>query len=323
MNSTANHSIPSHAKAVALLNQEGMAAFDLLVQAGKLREERFGKTVSICAIINAKSGGCPENCAFCAQSHAADTKVTTYPLQDESTILENARQAKQHGAKSFSIVTSGTTIKTERELETIASCVRGIAEMGLSPCASIGLLNRDQLSHLKDAGLLRVHHNLETARSYFSQICTTHEYDDDIETIRQAKDLGLMVCSGGILGMGESLDQRVELAETLAELKVESIALNFLNPIPGTKVHQRLEGKSDLTPLACLKAIAVFRLLNPTADVTICGGREVNLRDLQALVFMAGANRLMSGNYLTTQGRNFEMDRRMIADLGLELDDVC
>ena len=315
-------SIPTDDEALRLLHLNGMAAFELLATAGTLREKVFGQRVSMCAILNAKSGGCPENCAFCAQSHAAKAPVATHALLDEATILQKANEAKVGGAKSFSIVTSGTTIRTDWELERIAACIRGITALGLAPCASIGLLNRDQLEVLRDAGLVRLHHNLETARSYFSEICSSHDYDEDVDTIRFAKELGLMVCSGGILGMGESLEQRVELARTLAELRVDSIALNFLNPLPGTAVHERLNGKADLTPMDCLKAIAVFRLLNPTADVTICGGREVNLRELQPLVFLAGANRLMSGNYLTTQGRSFDMDRQMIADLDLVLDEV-
>ncbi len=282
---------------------------------------RFKSTeVNLCSIVNAKSGLCAEDCSFCPQSVKYSTGVETFPMAGPERVVEAARRAEARGAREFSIVTSGTKIEKEsdvRLLEEALSAMRGATP--LERCASIGTVSRGTLQRLRDAGLQSFHHNLETSRSFFPKVCTTHSYDDDVQTIRAAKELGLYVCSGGIFGLGESWADRVELAETLRDLDVDSIPVNFLNPRPGTP----LEKAQNLTPRECLMIIALLRLMLPQKDIVVCGGREVNLRDLQALIFAAGANGMMIGDYLTTPGRDAEKDLRMIEDLGLRPRESC
>lgn len=282
-----------------------------------IRDHYNGHGIKLCAIVNAKSGRCPEDCAFCAQSAHHKTRIDAYPLMEPQQILHKAQEAEAMEARRFSIVTSGKT-PTEKELEQIAQAIRLIKEKtGLALCASLGMMAQGTAHQLKEAGLTRYHHNLETAPSFFPHICTTHRYEDDLNTLQSAKEAGLEVCSGGIFGLGESPQQRLELAFTLKEMAVDSIPLNFLNPIPGTP----LEGTQSLTPLEILKSVALFRLILPDRDIRICGGREFGLRDLHPLVFWAGANGIMIGNYLTTQGRDYRTDLRMIQDLKLEVSD--
>jgi biotin synthase len=216
--------------------------------------------------------------------------------------------------REFSIVTSGKTLKKPEEIDLVLEAVTRLREEGrVLRCASLGVLPQEVLARLKEAGLTKYHHNLEVARSFFPRICTTHDYDEDIATVRAAKELGLKVCSGGLFGLGESPEQRIELAETLRDLEVDAVPINFLNPIPGTPLaHQ-----PALPAVECLKIIALYRLMMPDRDIYICGGRETNLRDLQSWIFMAGANGMMVGNYLTTSGRNIDLDLAMIRDLGL------
>jgi biotin synthase len=232
-------------------------------------------------------------------------------------ILQKAQEAEAMGARRFSIVTSGKAL-TEKELEKVIQALRLIKEKtGLACCASLGMIAKRTAHQLKEAGLSCYHHNLETAPSFFSHICSTHRYEDDLDTLRSAKKAGLEVCSGGILGLGESPQQRLELAFTLRAMEIDSVALNFLKPIPGTP----LEGTQFLTPLEILKSVALFRLILPERDIRICGGREFGLRDLHSLIFWAGANGIMIGNYLTTKGRDYRADLRMIQDLKLEVAD--
>jgi biotin synthase len=288
----------------------------LLSAATLVRERAFGKNVSLCSIVNAKSGLCPEDCAFCAQSAHHATSVAQYPLLDEQTLLAGARAAAANGSGCYGIVTSGSGIRSGEELDRICSVIRQIRAEGLiAPGASLGTLDEYSVQALKEAGLVTYHHNLETSRSFFPQICSTHAYDDDIATVRLAKRAGLRVCSGGLFGLGETMEQRVELALTLRELDVDSVPINFLDPVEGTP----LAGSNNLTPLECLQSIALFRLILPKAHITICGGREKNLRDLHSWLFMAGASGIMTGNYLTKEGRQPGDDRQMIADLGLTL----
>ncbi|UCD84194.1 MAG: biotin synthase BioB [Deltaproteobacteria bacterium] len=300
----------------SLTSLDGSDLFELFALANRLRERYHGNEIRLCSIINAKSGLCPEDCAFCAQSLHSRTDIDTYPLVEAREIMTAAQEAQGNGAVEFSIVTSGYGIKDEKEMSNICRALRELKEgASLERCASLGVLDRAALRRLKEAGLQRFHHNLETARSFFSKICTTHEYEEDIETVRVAKKVGLKVCCGGIFGLGESWEQRIELALTLRELGVDSVPLNFLNPIKGTK----LESANNLTPRECLEIIALYRLLLPEKDVLVCGGREVNLRDLQSLMFFAGANGTMTGNYLTTPGRSPREDRQLIEDLGLRI----
>lgn len=287
----------------------------LLPVTQSLREKQFGRKVRLCAITNAKSGRCSEDCRFCAQSAHWPTGVDEYPLRPVEEIVSAAQRAKPWAVREFSIVTSGKGLNRPAEVERLAEAIRAIRrQTGLLTCASPGIVDEPALRRLKEAGLNKFHHNLECAKSFWDQVCTTHKWEEDAGVVARAKALGLEVCCGGIFGLGESWAQRAELAATLAELKVDSVPLNFLNPIPGTP----LQHAARLTPLECLKIIALFRLMMPGVHLQICGGRLVNLRDLQSWMFAAGADGMMIGPYLTTANRPVEDDLKMIADLGLE-----
>jgi len=288
----------------------------LFAVASGVRERGFGRNVSLCSIVNAKSGLCPEDCSFCAQSAHHATNAPQYPLLGQEELVAGARAAAACGAGCYGIVSSGSGIRAGDELDRVCEAVRVIRTEGLiAPGASLGTLDQATVQALKSAGLVTYHHNLETSRSFFPQICTTHGYEDDVATVRLAKQAGLRVCSGGLFGLGETMAQRVELAFTLRELAVDSVPINFLDPVAGTPL-----GNSDrLTPMECLHTIALFRLILPHVHITICGGREKNLRELQSWLFLAGASGMMTGNYLTKEGRQPEDDRQMIADLGLIL----
>ena len=306
--------------ALKLAGVTGSDRYLLFAEAARIRDHFLGSAVHLCSIINAKSGKCAENCAFCAQSAHHDTGVDVYPLVDEDEIVRCAALAEQNGAGCYGIVTSGTRINKGDELDRVCRAVRRIkSETGISPSCSLGILDTETALRLKDAGMETYHHNLETSRSFFPQICTTHDYEDDVATIRAAKAVGLRVCCGGIFGLGESFAQRVEMALTLRELAVDSIPLNFLNPVAGT----RLEAADNLTPLECLTIIAVYRFLLPGTRLAVCGGREKNLRELQSWMFLAGADGTMTGNYLTTPGRPPELDRQLMKDLELTVETCC
>ncbi|MHC5036616.1 MAG: biotin synthase BioB [Planctomycetota bacterium] len=304
------------AEALDLLRVEGPRLFSLLALAGEVRYHHRGETVTLCAVLNAKSGTCPEDCAFCAQSVHAKTKVETYPLMGPDRMVAAAREAVTLRANRFGIVTSGKKIAKAEEIEAISEAIRTIAQdLPLEPCASLGTLDFEGLRQLKEAGLRRYHHNLETAESFFPKVCSTRRYAESLDTIAEAKAVGLRTCCGGIFGLGETLEQRIELLDSIRRLDVDSVPLNFLNPIPGT----RLENRRDLKPLDCLRIIAVARLMMPDKEIRVCGGREVNLRDLQSWTLPAGADGLMVGGYLTTSGRDVSADHAMIADAGFTL----
>ncbi|MEJ2067271.1 MAG: biotin synthase BioB [Deltaproteobacteria bacterium] len=312
-----NNGGPVASSALDLLGIEDNLIPLLFHGACRIRDHYNGHGIKLCAIVNAKSGRCPEDCAFCAQSAHHKTQIEAYPLMEPRQILHKAREAEAMGARRFSIVTSGKAL-TERELGKVLQALRLMKEeTGLALCASLGMMAQRTAQQLKEAGLSRYHHNLETAPSFFPSICTTHRYDEDLDTLRNAQEAGLEICSGGIFGLGESAQQRLELAFTLREMAVDSVALNFLNPIPGTPLAR----SNGLTPLEILKSVALFRFILPERDIRICGGREVGLRDLHPLIFWAGANGIMIGNYLTTQGRNHRADLQMIQDLKLEVAD--
>jgi len=303
----------SHEEALTLIPDNKEAILDLISCANKIRQRFKPQPVFRCGIVNAKSGRCAENCAFCAQSAHHRSAVEIYGLRSANELVDEGLRLAAAGATHYGIVTSGTALN-ESEIDTVCRVAERLrAGSGLRLCASLGMLSDTSARKLKAAGIDRYHHNLETARSHFDQICTTHSYDEMIATIRSARAAGLEVCSGGIFGMGESWPQRVELAFQLRELEVDSVPINFLNPIPGT----RMEGRSPLPPLEALACIALFRFIHPHRDITVCGGRELTLKDFQSWVFLAGANGLMVGNYLTTQGRSITMDLEMIAALGL------
>ncbi len=288
----------------------------LLDVTDSVRRRFKGDGIRLCSIVNAKSGLCSEDCSFCSQSVRSKAAVRKYPLIDEEEIVQAAREARERGAREFSIVGSGLAMRNRRELARVGNAVERIrAELGLETCVSLGTLSAGSVSYLLSRGLRSVHHNLETSRRFFPSVCTTHDYEEDVRAVRVAKAAGAWVCCGGIFGIGETVQDRVDLAMTLRELEVDSIPVNFLNPVDGTP----LAGKRDLAPFDCLKIIAMMRLVNPAREIIVCGGREVCLRDLQALMFAAGATGTMAGNYLTTAGRPAEDDVRMIADLGLSV----
>lgn len=301
-------------EALTLLGLEGEDTYDLLLAARKVCRRFKGPEVFFCSIVNAKSGLCPEDCSFCAQSVHASADIETFPFRETDFILNEAQAAAAAGANEFSIVASGKS-PNRRDLDAICEAVGRLRDNNaLVRCASLGTLTEEKASRLKEAGLQSYHHNLETSRRFFPQVCTTHDYEESVETVRLAKRHGFSVCCGGIFGLGETDADRVELAFTLKELDVDSVPLNFLNPIPGTP----LEGQPPLPPLKILSIIATYRIVLPKKNILVCGGREVNLRDLQPLIFLAGANGTMLGHYLTTKGRAPEEDLRMVADLGLE-----
>lgn len=308
---------PSLDEALHILHAKGSELTAIFAAAQTLREDSFGNAIELCSIINAKSGRCAENCAFCAQSSHHASAAPVFPLKSKEEIVNGAIQAASEGSHCYGIVTSGTRVNAGEEFERILSAIREIrAKTTIDPSASLGILDEVNAKLLAASGCITYHHNLETARSFFPQICTTHEYEEDVQTVRVAKAAGMKVCCGGIFGLGESLEQRVELCMTLRELNVDSIPLNFLNPIPGTP----LADQRQLTPLDCLRIIALFRLSHPQKRLSVCGGREPNLRDFQSWIFMAGASGTMIGNYLTTSGRDRNADLQMFRDAEVIVD---
>jgi len=307
---------PSHAQGVSILYSNGAEYSAFMAGANYLKEQSFQDTVQLCSIINAKSGRCQENCAFCAQSSHHQSSPPVYPLKSRQEIIDGARQAEEDGSHCYGIVTSGTQPEPGKEFDTILSALREIRDrFNIEPSASLGLLTKELAQELADAGCVTYHHNLETARSFFPNICTTHDYEEDVNTVKLAKAAGMKVCCGGIFGLGESKEQRVELAETLRDLDVDSVPLNFLNPVQGTP----LEKHQSISPMDCVRAITMFRYFLPNKPISVCGGRETNLRELQSWIFMAGASGTMVGNYLTTSGRDRDIDMQMFADLEVKV----
>lgn len=297
---------------IASLN--GPETIDLLARANRIREAFRGRRADLCSIVSAKTGACPEDCSYCAQSCVSKAEIRSHPLLGRDEVLERAKAARQKGARRFCIVTSGRRV-TGAELEEIGLMVSGVRAAGLLPCATLGLLGPRELSFLKDSGLERYHHNLETSRGFFHRICTTHTFDDKLATIRAAKEAGLSLCSGGIFGLGEGWADRVEMAFELRELGVDSIPINFIVPVRGTPLGER----PPLPPLEALKIISLYRFLLQDREIRVCGGRLQTLGELNALVFFAGADGLLTGDCLTTEGRRPEDDLRLIEQCGLSL----
>ena len=303
------------AQAAAWLEPRGLDDLSqLLSLASQARQAAQGQEVEFCAIVNARSGRCSEDCAFCAQSSHHRTQAQSYPLLETQEIVARGRAAAAAGAMRFGIVTSGKSCPEGPALEAICRAVERLrGEKIVSPCASLGLLSPAQARRLADAGLVRYHHNLEAGPGYFPSICTSHTLAQRQQTVRHAQAAGLEVCVGGIVGMGESPVQRAELALAIAELAPQSVPLNFLNPIPGTP----LEHLEPLSPLQALASVAVFRLMIPQAHIRTCGGRQQVLGRLAPLMYLAGASATMIGDYLTTQGRQPQEDLADAAALGL------
>lgn len=284
----------------------------MLPGADLLREHYFGKSIHLCTICNGKSGRCGEDCRFCAQSAHYQTDASIYPLMDRESLSAAGIALGKTPVNRYSIVTTGKGLPSD-EVEQVGKALEQVRAAGIQTCASLGILGEDDLKALRNAGVDRYHHNLETAGSYFSKTCGTHGFEERVETIRIAKRLGFSVCAGGIFGIGETDDQVLELAETLRDLPVDAVPVNFLVPIPGTP----LEKQPRISPLRCLKITALFRYMLPQKEIIVCGGREANLRDLHPLLFYAGASGIMTGNYLTAKGRRLEDDLETIKRLGL------
>ncbi len=282
---------------------------EILACATLLRRRYFGNRFRLCSIVNAKSGACSEDCIFCAQSAHHKTDAEVFGMIGPGQIAAAYEEAAGLPVSHFGVVTSGKTLRDE-DIGVIADAVRSGSNPRTAWCASLGCLDRSQLLFLKEAGIRRFHHNLESAESFFTHVCTTHSYTQRIDTIRAARDAGLEVCSGGILGLGESLEQRVEFAAILAREAVDSIPLNFLVPIPGT----RAESLEPMKPLDIIRSIAMFRMINPKAEVKVCAGR-IHMRDVQSMIFYAGATGMMMGPLLTVAGRDVRQDLQMIDDL--------
>ncbi len=284
---------------------------DLIAVANRTRQDSLGQALDLCTIMNAKSGLCSEDCKFCAQAGRHSTGISAYPLKNKKEIVGAARQAKALGAGRFGIVTSGDDLSAD-ELKLIADAVFEITnKVGIKACASLGKMSEEGFNTLKEAGLSRYHHNLETSRNYFSEIVTTHTYQERIDTVKLAKKAGLEICSGGIIGMGETLDDRIDLALTLKELDVDSVPINVLVPIKGTP----LDSVEPLSAGEAIRTIALFRMILKDKTIKIAAGRETVLRDFQALAFMAGANGMLIGGYLTLKGREPREDSRLIKEI--------
>lgn len=288
----------------------------LFQAANKIREKFRGNTVDLCAITNAKSGNCSQDCSFCAQSSHHKTAVATYPLIPVEEILRRAEETYKKGTKRFCIVTSGCTVEGG-EFDMICEAIKRIKEKfpSLKMDASLGKLTQEQARKLKAAGLDRYNHNIETDEAFFKQVCTTHSFDDRLKTLEILKDAGIERCCGGIIGLGETDEQRIKMAFYLKELDVDCVPINFLNPIKGTPA----ENNQIPPPLDLLKYIALFRLILPTKQIRVCGGRQANLRSLQSMIFYAGADAIIVGDYLTTKGSEPHQDLQMIADAGLQV----
>ena len=299
--------------ALELSKLTGNDLYDLLNSANSVRSKYRGNKVDLCSIVNAKSGACPEDCSFCAQSAHNRTDTKTYSLLSQDEITGAAISARDKGVKRFCVVTSGKR-PSDKELVEICKITTGLKETGLFPCATLGILEEEQLQMLKEAGLHRYHHNLETSEAFFSEICSTHTFRDKIKTVETARSVGFSICSGGIFGLGESWEDRIEMALVLKELGVDSVPINFLTPVKGTPLGDR----GFMNPLEALKIIAIYRLIMPDKEIRVCGGRSDTLRGMNSFVFFAGADGLLTGNYLTTPGRSPDDDLQMIKDLELE-----
>jgi len=304
--------------ALALAKTKNEDIYFLFALANKVRLRYRGKTVNLCALTNAKSGNCPEDCAFCAQSSRHHSNIPEYPLVSADEILKQARKTiKETKTNRFCVVISGRGIDEIKDLPVVCDALRRIKKEfpRIKLDASLGFISEDGMKKLKKAGLSRYNHNLETAESHFGRVCTTHKYSDRVKTIKNLKKAGLEVCAGGIIGLGETPKQRIVLAFALKELDVDSIPMNFLNPVPGTQFAKN----PAIPPLELLKYIAIFRLIMPDKEIRVCGGRQTNLGNLQPLIFPAGADAIIIGNYLTTPGSSPDNDINMVKSMGLEV----
>ena len=301
-------------QAISILEAPDSDVLSILSAGFRIRHKYFGKSVQLYFLMSAKSGLCPEDCHYCSQSKISEAPVPKYNILKRDDLLEAARLASERGAKTYCLVISARG-PNERELSAVEQIVPEIKEKyGLDVCACLGLLSRDQADRLKACGVDRVNHNLNTSEDHYADICTTHTYADRVQTLQHVKDAGMEMCSGGIIGMGEKHDDIVSMAFDLRDLGVQSIPLNFLNAIEGTP----LQTKDELTANDCLRALAMFRFVNPDRELRISGGREIHLRSLQPMGLYV-ANSLFVGDYLTTKGQAPQEDYDMIRELGFEV----
>ena len=292
----------------------GGALEELCKAADEIREHFCGNRFDICTIINGKSGKCPEDCKFCAQSAYYHTAAEEYPLLDTKEIVRQAKYNADHGVHRFSIVTSGRSLK-DAEIEQMCEAIREIREQtDIKVCASFGLLDEGQYCRVKEAGVSRIHNNLETSRRNFPNVCTTHTFEDKVNAVKAAKAAGLSVCSGGIMGLGETEEDRIDMAFTLRELGIRSVPVNMLNPIPGTPY----EGNARLTVDDMRRIVAVYRFILPDAFIRLAGGRGL-MEDKGEGAFCSGANAAITGDMLTTAGYTIETDMEMLRRLGYML----
>ncbi len=304
----------TRAEAETLLNAPDELLMHLMAAADRIRITFKGNRFDSCSLVNARSGRCGEDCAFCAQSRHHETDCDTYDLLSEDEILAAARGAKEIGASRFCTVTSGGALSNEEFDRLVGTLDRVRSEVGIALDASLGFLDEERALRLREAGVTRYNHNLETSRGHYPRICSTHSFDERVSTVKEAMSHGFSACCGGIIGLGENPMQRLDLAFTLAELGVDCVPINILNPRPGTP----LEDAVPPGPLEVLKTVALFRLILPRATIKIAGGREKNLGDFQAMALRAGANGMIIGGYLTTSGRSVEEDLQMVRQAGFE-----
>ncbi len=302
--------------ALALTETPDVLVPYLAASANEVRLKFAGNTIESCALSNIKSGNCSEDCKFCAQSAHYKTDAPVYPQITVDEMVRQAKDAEAMGANEFCMVSSGWGATNEREFDVVLESVRRIKrETNLFVDCSLGFMTTEQIEKLKEAGLYRNNHNLEASKSYFDKVCTTHTHEDRVSHVEMVRHMGVHPCSGGILGMGESPRQRIELAFELKKLEADCVPINILNARSGTP----LGDVTQLKPVEIIKYIALFRLILPASTIKIAGGREVNLRDVQALAMQAGANGLILGNYLTTMGRSPKDDIQMLKDLGFDV----
>jgi len=290
--------------------------YTLLSWANRIREHFKGNKIHLCSIVNAKAGACSENCSFCAQSSFYQTGSPKYGFVDPEPVAEAADEANKNGVTAVGLVAAWKGLNEGPMLDEVCARITEMKAGGKTrPDASLGIIKSQKVAdRLKAAGLECYGHNLESSRRFFPNTCTTHTFDDRLQTIGYLKKAGLKICSGGIIGMGETREDRCDLAFTLKEIGANVVPVNILNPIPGTP----FEKNPPVQPLEILKTIACFRLILPRQEIMVAGGRTVNLRDMQSMVFMAGASALMVGNYLTTLNQPVEKDLQMLKDLGLD-----
>ena len=304
----------SYDEALYLMERSGNEIYDLLYWANHIRYNSFKNVISSCSIISVKQGSCSEDCTFCSQSTHYGTDISSFPLIEKEGISEAVESAGKFKVNSLGVVTSGYSLEEDKDFNRICDYVHELSkEEGVPIHTSIGIVTDEMAEKLVSSGVKMINHNLETSEKYFPNVCTTHSYKERVETIINAKKVGMEVCSGGIFGVGESVEDRLDLAFALKALDVDAIPLNFLNPVENTP----LSFEKSLEPMEILKIIAVFRFIFPDKEIKIAGGREANLRELQSWMFYAGANSTMIGNYLTTKGNSAHEDLQMVKDLGL------